>query len=365
MVNDIKVLIVDDSAFARLAISRELRSVGGIDVVDSARNGYEALEKINKLKPDVVTLDVEMPDMNGLETLGKIMAECPTPVVMISSLTGFGTEATIRALEAGAVDFFLKHALANPIGGEYQADSLKNKIIMASKVKLTRRQVSLPPVSLLTKPLKSLVGKQPATRVVIIGSSTGGPKALYQVVPALPADLPAAVLIVQHMPPGFTDSLAKRLDQLSELVVKEAAEGDILYNGAAYVARGGYHMVVKEGGVVALNQNPTVCGVRPSIDVTMQSLPGVFGNRVLGVILTGMGSDGTHGSQLLKQMGGNIIAEDESTCVVWGMPKSVTEAGCVDVVLALPRIADAVVGFFKGQEQGVNYERSGLLLSKK
>lgn len=365
MGNDIKVLIVDDSAFARLAISRELKSTGGIEVVDFARNGYEALEKIKQLKPDVVTLDVEMPDLNGLQTLEKIMSECPTPVVMISSLTGSGTEATIRALEAGAVDFFLKHTLANPIGGGDEADTLRNKILMAAKAKLTRREASLPTLPVNNIQPKAIGIRRPANRVLIIGSSTGGPKALYQVVPALPAELPAAVLIVQHMPAGFTGSLAARLDQLSNLMVKEGADGDVLYNGVAYVARGGFHMVVEDGGVVSLNQNPAVCGVRPSIDVTMQSLPRVFGSAVLGVVLTGMGSDGTNGSQLIKQNGGKIIAEDESTCVVWGMPKSVAEAGYADLVLPLPRIANAIVGILQGQDQGANDERSRVLLSKK
>jgi two-component system, chemotaxis family, protein-glutamate methylesterase/glutaminase len=363
MGNDIKVLIVDDSAFARLAISRELSSSTDIDVIDVARNGFEALEKIKRLKPDVVTLDVEMPDINGLQTLEKIMSECPTPVVMISSLTGSGTEATIRALEMGAVDFFLKHTLANPIGGGNEADTLRNKIIMASKVRLIKREAGLPASVTGVKPPKAIVPHQPATRVVMIGSSTGGPKALYQVVPALPADLPAAVLIVQHMPGGFTASLANRLDQLSGLAVKEAVDGDILSNGVAYIARGGFHMVVEAGGVISLNQKPTVCGVRPSVDVTMQSLPGIFGSAILGVVLTGMGSDGTNGSRLIKQYGGQIIAEDESTCVVWGMPKSVAEAGLADLVLPLPRIANAISGIFKGQDQGVNNERSRVHLS--
>ena len=363
MGNAIKVLIVDDSAFARLSISRELKSAGGIEVLDFARNGYEALDKIKQLKPDVVTLDVEMPDLNGLQTLEKIMSECPTPVVMLSSLTGSGTEATLRALEIGAVDFFLKYTLANPVGSGDEADTLKNKILMASKVRLTRREAGLPAPPAKTKPAKTPETRQPATTVVMIGSSTGGPKALYQLVPALPADLPAAFLIVQHMPPGFTDSLANRLDQLSGLAVKEAATGDVLYNGAAYVAKGGYHMVIEKGGLISLNQNPNVCGVRPSVDVTMQSLPAVYGKAILGVVLTGMGTDGTHGSQLIKQNGGQIIAEDESTCVVWGMPKSVAEAGYADLVLPLPRIANAVTAILKGQHQGANDERSRVLIS--
>ncbi len=363
MGNDIKVLIVDDSAFARLAISRELKKDGGIEVMDFARNGFEALEKIKQLKPDVVTLDVEMPDLNGLQTLEKIMVQCPTPVVMISSLTGSGTESTIRALEAGAVDFFLKHTLANPVGGGEEADTLRNKIILASKAKVTKREINLPGLPGKVNVPKVIINRQPATFVVIIGSSTGGPKALYQVVPGLPADLPAAVLIVQHMPAGFTGSLANRLDQLSGLAVKEAATGDILYTGVAYVAQGGFHMEIEENGIVSLNQKPAVCGVRPAVDVTMQSLPAVFGSSILGVILTGMGSDGTNGSKLIKQNGGKIIAEDESTCVVWGMPKSVAESGCADLILPLPSIAGAVAGILKGQDKGVKYERSRVLLS--
>jgi two-component system, chemotaxis family, protein-glutamate methylesterase/glutaminase len=365
MGNDIKIIIVDDSAFARLAISRELKTLGGIEVMDFARDGYEALEKIKRLKPDVVTLDVEMPELDGLQTLEKIMSECPTPVVMLSSLTGYGADATIRALENGAVDFFLKHTLANPIGGNGEAAVLKNKIVTASKIRLTRREIIKPPMPVENVSEKVLIHRRPASRVVIIGSSTGGPKALYQVVPALPGDLPAAVLIVQHMPAGFTASLAGRLDQLSALSVKEAEEGDQLCNGVTYVAKGGFHMIIDHGGTISFNQNAPVCGVRPSIDVTMQSLPDVFGRAVLGVILTGMGSDGTNGSKKIKENGGVIIAEHESTCVVWGMPRSVAEAGYADVVLPLPRIANAVAGFLKGQKQGDDDERARIFFSKK
>ncbi len=362
MVTDIKVLIVDDSAFARLAIARELRSTSGISVIDSARDGLEAIEKIKALKPDVVTLDVEMPKMDGLATLERIMAECPTPVVMISSLTGSGTEATIRALELGAVDFFLKNTLANPIGSEGGASDLINKIYLASRVKSTRQPVNMvSPV--IEKPKAKATSTVPANIVVVIGSSTGGPKALYQVVPRIPGDIEAAVLLVQHMPPGFTNSLANRLNQLSNISVKEACAGDILYQGAAYMARGGYHMVVESGGVISLNQNPPVCNVRPSVDVTMESVARVYGNVVLGVILTGMGSDGTNGSRKIKARGGYVIAEDESTCVVWGMPKSVLESGSVDRVLPLHKVADGISDAVKRLSQGEKGERSRILLS--
>jgi two-component system, chemotaxis family, protein-glutamate methylesterase/glutaminase len=342
MSDDIRVLVVDDSAFARLAITKELQSSSGISVIGTARDGAEALEKVKLLKPDVVTMDVNMPNMDGLTTLSRIMSECPAPVVMISSLTGTGTETTIKALEAGAVDFFLKHSLSNPVGETGDSNDLKTKILMASRVKLSKQKTESNPLPVKEK-VKKLPGSlRPANRVVVIGSSTGGPKALYQVIPKIPKDIPAAVLVVQHMPPGFTYSLAQRLDQLSNIMVKEVVEGDVLYNGVAFIAKGGCHMIVENGGTLALNHDAPVCGVRPSVDVTMKSIVKVFGSSVLGVILTGMGSDGTHGSQAIKANGGQIIAEDESTCVVWGMPKSVIEAGCADKVLPLPQIADGI-----------------------
>jgi two-component system chemotaxis response regulator CheB len=347
MSNNVRVLVVDDSAFARLSIIRELQSGEGITVIDSAKDGTEAIEKTKALKPDVITLDVEMPNMDGLSALKTIMAECPTPVVMLSSLTGNGTESTVRALEFGAVDFFLKHSLSNPVGDSSDAADLRTKIVTASKVKLNPASKPLMSSNKVEKAKNKITALQPANTVVIIGSSTGGPKALYQVIPNLPADLPAAVLVVQHMPPGFTNSLANRLDQLSNLRVKEAVSGDALFNGFVYIARGGYHMVLDNAGVISLNQNPTVCGVRPSVDVTMDAAVNVFHNSILGVVLTGMGSDGTNGCKLIKLAGGKVIAEDQSTCVVWGMPKSVVDAKCADRVLPLPDIAEGIVNSLK------------------
>jgi two-component system, chemotaxis family, protein-glutamate methylesterase/glutaminase len=344
----IRVIVVDDSAFARLAISRELQTAGGISVIDFARDGVEALEKITRLKPDVVTMDVEMPNMDGLATLERIMEEYPVPVVMLSSLTSSGSEVTVRALELGAVDFFLKHGLANPVGGNGDADTLRNKIITASKIKVARQKQRVSSVLTKTEKPQKVAGLlKKATNLVIIGSSTGGPKALYQVVPYLPGDIAAAILIIQHMPPGFTYSLANRLDQLSNIIVKEVTSGDVLHDGVALVAKGGYHMTVEKGGVMALNQGPTVCGVRPSVNVTMQSAAPLFGKNMLGVVLTGMGCDGTLGCQFIKLNRGRVIVEDESTCVVWGMPKSVEESGYADKVIPLPGIANGIVEALK------------------
>jgi two-component system, chemotaxis family, protein-glutamate methylesterase/glutaminase len=287
-----------------------------------------------------------MPNMDGITTLSRIMAECPTPVVMLSSLTGNGTETTIKALENGAVDFFLKHSLSNPVGVSGDAIDLKTKIIMASKIKLSKtRQEKQDNISLSVQDkLQKLQRKlQPAERIVVIGSSTGGPKALYQLIPRIPAEIPAAILVVQHMPPGFTYTLAQRLDQLSNILVKEVVAGDVLYDGVAYIAKGGQHMVVDNTGRLTLNQDPPVCSVRPSIDVTMKSAVKYYGGSVSGVVLTGMGSDGTNGCKAIKECGGKVIAEHESTCVVWGMPKSVTEAGLADKIIPLPGISDGIM----------------------
>lgn len=341
----INVLVVDDSAFARLAIMREIQSMDDITVIDKARDGAEAIEKIKQLHPDVVTLDVEMPNLDGLATLKRIMSECPLPVVMLSSLTGSGTDATVQALEIGAVDFFLKHSLANPVGDNGDAIDLRTKIKMASRVNVSQRKRVFP----LSSParVEKKVNKEPADKVVIIGSSTGGPRALYEIIPRIPGNIPAAIIMVQHMPVGFTRSLADRLDQMSQIVVKEANPGDVLYKGTAYVAKGGYHLTVEKGGILALNQNPPVCSVRPSVDVTMESVVKVYGWATFGVVLTGMGTDGTYGAGLIKKAGGLVIAEDESTCVVWGMPKSVTESGYADRVVPLPKVVDEIVKILK------------------
>jgi two-component system, chemotaxis family, protein-glutamate methylesterase/glutaminase len=343
MVAQVKILIVDDSAFARFALARELESAEGIQILDHARDGFEAIEKVQRLKPDVVTLDVEMPKLNGLQTLERIMAECPTPVVMVSSLTGEGTEATIRALEAGAVDFFLKQSLANPVGDGNRASELVDKILLAAQARVARRAPEKHPEPRPVKTAKAPSSAQPAKRLVVIGSSTGGPKALYTVVPSLPGNLPAAVLLIQHMPPGFTRSLAERLNQLSQLQVKEVEDGDQLYEGKAYLARGGSHMVLGPDGSLTLTQTPPVCGVRPSVNVTMESVARNYRHSLLGVILTGMGNDGTQGAKLFKERGSRILVEDQSTCVVWGMPKSVAESGYADRNIPLHEMAAAII----------------------
>ncbi len=340
----VKVLIVDDSSFARLSITRQLTADPEIDVVGVARNGIEALEKMKALEPNVVTLDIEMPRMDGLQTLSRIMAEQPTPVVMLSSLTGEGTTTTIRALELGAVDYYLKSSPASPVGPFGLSDSLVTKVKMAatvsgSKLRTLARTVKPRRVTRMA-PTKS---PGPPKKTIVIGSSTGGPSALYEVLPNLPANVPAAILVVQHMPPSFTRSLADRLDQLSEVRVREASTGDPLVAGQVLVAPGDYHMAVTPDGRIRLTQEAPVLGLRPAVDITMKSAASVYGATTIGVILTGMGSDGTKGAAAIRSAGGKVTTQDEASCVVYGMPRSVVESGNSDATVTLPRMAREIL----------------------
>ncbi len=345
---NVKVLIVDDSAFARIMIAKHLAADPSIEVVGTARDGIDALDKIKALKPDVVTLDVEMPKMDGVTALEKIMADCPTPVVMLSNLTAAGADVTIRSLEIGAVDFFLKPSLINPAGTDDMDGELVQKIKQASRVDVARVTSRLQRIVAdlhrsKTKPRQARQGRNgKVDRLLIIGSSTGGPRALYEIVPNLPSDLPAAILIVQHMPPKFTRSIAERLDEISLIRVKEAEPGDCVSTGQALVAPGGFHMVMKANGQIVLNQDKPRCGLRPAVDVTMGAAAKIYGSRCVGVILTGMGNDGTQGAAMIKAGGGMILAEHESTCVVYGMPRSVAEAGLADKVVPLNRMVDEI-----------------------
>lgn len=339
----IRVMVVDDSAYMRLTITRYLNDVPGIRVVGSARDGQEALEVIERYNPDVLTLDVEMPRLDGLSTLRRIMAEHPRPVIMLSSLTSEGASETIQALTLGAVEFVTKPN--NKANVSAVMEDVAEKIRRAVQARV--RPAMLPPVESTApkaprgnKPTRSMLRSD---RIIVIGSSTGGPRALNTVVPDLPANLQAAVMIVQHMPAGFTHSLAERLDLISPLRVKEAEPGDRPEIGKVLMAPGGFHMMLNENGEVALNQNPPVHGVRPAVDVTMASVVKYFGPATVGVILTGMGNDGTNGCSLIHNAGGRVIAEAESTCVVYGMPRSVVESRLADEIAPIGEIAQRIV----------------------
>ncbi|MBI5715428.1 MAG: chemotaxis response regulator protein-glutamate methylesterase [Chloroflexi bacterium] len=343
----VRVLVVDDSAYIRFTLGRHLGDAPGIEVVGAAHDGLEALELISRLQPDVVTLDIQMPKMNGLSTLREIMARHPLPVIMLSSLTTESAAETVQALTWGAVDFVAKPSGRANVAAI--ADEVVSKVLTAARARVNiaplNYQLPSPPRRVASNgvtAVKSHRPLRPRDKVVVIGSSTGGPRALNTVVANLPADLQAAVLIVQHMPGGFTQPLAERLNSVSMLSVKEADEGDVLEIGRVLLAPGGYHMRVEADRIV-LNQKPTVHGVRPAVDVTMTSVAQMYGGDSVGVVLTGMGYDGTNGAALIHSTGGTVIVEDETTCMVWGMPRSVAEAGVADVIAPLPEIAQAIV----------------------
>ncbi len=351
MQRPIRVLVVDDSAFMRKVLTELLESDPLITVVGTARDGQDGLEKVLGLQPDVVTLDIEMPRLDGFGTLREIMARRPTPVVMVSSHTREGAEATIRALALGAVDFVAKPSGSISLNMHVTRDELVAKVkAAATATPRVRSTAPAAPAFSAREKMQALsglrrqmaAGEQPPRRLVVIGCSTGGPGALHQIIPRLPADLPAGVLVVQHMPPGFTRSLAQRLDELSPIVVKEAEAGDRVRAGLVLVAPGGYHMTVDADGRIALDQGPPVHGVRPAVDVTFESVVPVWKERLVGVILTGMGYDGAKGMARLRKAGGWTIAEDASTCVVYGMPRVVVEMGAAQEVLPVHRIADAI-----------------------
>ncbi len=336
----IRLLIVDDSAFARYSISRLVASDPEIEIVGLAKDGIQALEMVRELHPDVITLDIEMPRMNGLEALGKITVENPTPVIVVSSLASEGSETTIKALELGAVDFFLKTNPSCPTGYHGAESRLLDKIHMAAGLEKSKiRQFT--GVSVTKLPLNRPMmhhGSSPR-RIVALASSTGGPGALYELIPHLPQDLQAAVLIVQHMPPAFTRSLAERLNDLSAVSVKEAQDGDQIVEGRVLVAPGGFHMTAEKEFRVRLNKDPPILGLRPAADILFASVARFYAKNTVCVVLTGMGSDGTVGAGRLKEGGAYVIAQDEASCVVYGMPRSVVDAGLANEILPLTHIA--------------------------
>ncbi len=359
----IRVLIVDDSAFMRRVVSEAIAAEPDLAVVGVAINGLDALLKVEQLQPDVVTLDVEMPEMDGLTALRHLMARYPRPVVMVSSLTQAGAVTTIRALNIGAVDFVAKPSGSISLDFHRVREELVQKVRIAAHARVLGRGLDAPAApqprsDTPSRPSTSVAFGQPVTpappkadaglsagrleRLVVVGASTGGPRALGIVVPGLPAAPNVGYLIVQHMPAGFTRSLAERLDSTSSLRVREAAEGDHLAPGTALVAPGDYHLRVGPGGVVHLDQEARVHGVRPSVDVTLESVAEAFGPRVVAAVLTGMGQDGADGAVAVHRQGGYVLAEDESTCVVWGMPRAVAERGVTNRVERVERMAGAI-----------------------
>ena len=347
----IRVVIADDSAFMRKKIKEILESDPGIRVVMAARDGQEAVACVKEYEPDVVTMDINMPVMDGVTALQWIMAESPRPVLMLSSLTQDGALATFECLELGAFDYVGKPSGTISTDIDRQAAEIIAKVRQASRRRIKRqterRVLSTPPKRPSVAPRLTVDKDRTARRVVAIGVSTGGPKTLLDIVPCLPADLDAAVVVVQHMPESFTGQFAKRLHDACRIPFKEAEAGDVLQAGHGYLARGGKHLVLTKrvtGGVMArYSTTPTDSLHIPSVDVMMDSAIQAFGADVIGVLLTGMGDDGADAMVHVRHAGGQTIAEDESTCIVFGMPAQAIERGGADFVLPCHEIAEKIV----------------------
>ncbi len=372
----IRVLVVDDSAFMRKALSMMLESDPQIKVVGTARDGQEGCEKVKSLKPDLVTMDIEMPRMDGLTALKNIMDENPTPVMMLSSLTTDGAGATLDALDLGAVDFIPKEL------SYVSLDIVKIKEGLLKKIKdIARRKHVLmarhkqsaafrkakgadkqmrTDIQAFGARSKQATSARPSVRKIIrkrnhhvdiiaIGSSTGGPPALQAVITKLPRNLPVGIVIAQHMPPMFTKSLADRLNGLSQISVKEAEHGETVEAGCVYIAPGGRHLTLKKFAArsrIVISDQPESTLYKPCVDVMVNSVADIYGKSTLGVILTGMGNNGVVGMKKVNSMGGKIIAQNEDSCIVYGMPRAVIEAKIVDHVSAIENVYSEIVAYF-------------------
>jgi len=356
----IRVLVVDDSALMRKLIPAILARDSEIEVVGTAMDGAFALKKIEELRPDVVTLDLEMPRMDGMETLRLIMRRAPLPVILFSTHSKEGAYSTLKALALGAVDFIAKPTDAAAGHLETIADTLIDKIKVAKRA--TGRR--LPPATVPIDPptqKKGVRSPLPPSRVIAIGISTGGPNALQFVLSQIPADFPCSVLVVQHMPEGFTEMFAKRLDECCALDVSEAKSGDLLVSGRVLICPGNRHMMVRRmprGDMVVLSDSAPVNGHRPSVDVLFHSVAQEFSVAAVGVLMTGMGEDGAEGLGVIKAAGGFTIAQSEETCVVSGMPRAAILKGHAIRVVALEQIGNFLVTQYGGGDRANASEKS-------
>lgn len=366
----IHVLVVDDSTFMRHSLTEMLEADPEIKVVDTARDGLEALAKAAEKEVDVITLDVEMPKLNGLDTLKELMKTNPLPVIMVSSLTESGAESTLKAMEYGAQDFIPK-TLSNDRNAFGQ--ELRKKVkAMARRKSIIKLKYRHHPSSGQSKSSSATAGSglhsfggapKPSPRpaklsagpgprdLVVIGVSTGGPPVVQRILQALPENLPACILIAQHMPATFTGPFAKRLNSVSKFEVTEAVNGDKLINGHAYVCPGGKHIGLRLRGPlpeVSVSEEPKDALYKPTVNVLMETAGKIMGRRTLGVMLTGMGSDGIDGAKVLREKGGLLIAQSEASCVVYGMPKAVIDANLANLILDADDIAAAITATVRG-----------------
>ncbi|NPV05757.1 MAG: chemotaxis response regulator protein-glutamate methylesterase [Syntrophaceae bacterium] len=339
--NKIKVLIVDDSAIVRKIFSEELSKFPDIEIVGTAPDPYVARDKIVALKPDVVTLDIEMPRMDGITFLRKLMKYYPLPVIIVSSLTPKGGKLTLEALDIGAVEVVAKPGAAYTVGD--MSAQLAEKIRAASRARIVKQQGDGPGNGGPAEPVRALA--QTTNQVIAIGASTGGTEALKAVLTKMPVNAPG-IVVVQHMPANFTTAFAERLNGLCQMTVKEAKNNDSVTQGTVLIAPGNYHMLLRRSGAryyVEVKDGPMVHHQRPAVDVLFKSAAQVAGANAIGVILTGMGADGAAGMLEMKKAGARTIAQDENTCVVFGMPKEAIKLGGVDRVLPLEQIAGELV----------------------
>lgn len=338
----IRVLVVDDSALVRRVLSELLNSDPAIEVVGTAQDPYQAREKIKALQPDVLTLDVEMPRMDGLTFLGNLMRLHPLPVVMVSSLTEHGAETTLQALELGAIDFVAKPKIDLAHTLEDYRDELIDKVKAAASARLLPQRGNGTAGSPAPRPVTGRRPLRTTDSVIAIGASTGGTEAIKEVLQAMPADAPG-VVISQHIPALFSGPFALRMNSVSEMTVKEAEDGDQIVTGHAYIAPGDRHLIVERSGaryICRLSDGPPVNRHRPSVDVMFRSTAENAGSNVIGILLTGMGADGAAGLKAIHDANGQTIAQDEKSSIVWGMPGEAVKLGAADYVLGLDEIAD-------------------------
>lgn len=357
MLDNIKVLVVDDSALMRKIISDMVNSQSNMEVIATARNGKNLFDKLNISTPDVITLDVEMPIMNGIEALKEIKKRnLDIPVIVLSSFSKKSSELTMDCLQNGAFDFIPKPSGTISLDIDKVKDDLITKINLAyreCKVSFTKRdrenidKSKASTVSRTSSSTLSSFSRNKKINAVVIGASTGGPKALYKVITTLPKNLNVPVFVVQHMPATFTKAFADRMNANSEMRVVEAKDTEIIESGTVYIAPGGFHMEVKSDNRIHLNKEPTMWGVRPAVDKLFVSASEVYKDKILSVVLTGMGRDGAKGTEVIKGNGGITIAEDESTCTIYGMPKAAFETGKVDIVLPLDDVSKEIVKIVK------------------
>ncbi|MBL8048751.1 MAG: chemotaxis response regulator protein-glutamate methylesterase [Chthonomonas sp.] len=334
-----RILIVDDSPLIRRILSDWIQAEFDLELVGAAENGHEAIRLAEELKPDLITLDVEMPECDGITALRAIMAARPTAVLMISSVTTKGAKSTLAAMEAGAYDFVTKPGGASSVKFGCTKEEVLNKIRAGRYVR-----VGSPTTLKVTEKPAAVSIPSRSDKVVVIASSTGGPQALVRLWPNIPANFPAPILIVQHMPAGFTDSFAKRLTKLGTVPCVEAKAGMTPEPGVAILAPGGYHMTLDADGKIALDARPTIHGVRPAADFLFETAAARFGSRLIGLVLTGMGKDGAAGALQIKNSGGVVLGESADSCLVYGMPRAAMELGAVSAEASIDDLMSHVAG---------------------